>query len=166
MTLLTALILAATVPLSAQPITFQGIGPVRMGASPADTSRAAGEPLVEPQEKPAGGAGCYHAHLKSSPSLLLMVEGGRLTRLETKDPRFRTYSGVSVGHSEARVRKAYAAYGRRLEVTRHKYDEKGRYFIVRSTDRRHAVVMETDGRKVISIRAGLEPAVEYVEGCL
>jgi hypothetical protein len=137
-----------------------------MGSLVADASRAAGEALVEPRGKPSGGEGCHHVHLKSSPSLLFMVEEGRVTRVETADPRFRTYSGVRVGHSESRVRRAYAPYGRRLVMTAHKYEPAGHYFIVRSADKRYALVMETDGKKVVYIRAGLEPAAEYVEGCL
>ena len=91
-----------------------------------------------------------------------MVEHNRVVRVETKDRRFRTASGVRVGDSEERARKVY---GKRLEINRHKYDEDGHYYIVRSADRRRALVMETDGKTVVSIRAGLVPAVEYVEGC-
>jgi hypothetical protein len=159
----TLLTLSASMPLAEQPITFHGIGPVRVGLSLADASRAAGEELVEAGDKPSGTEGCYHARLKSSPSLLFMVEEGRVTRVETADPRFRTHSGARVGDSEARVRRVY---GRRLEVTEHKYDETGHYLIVRSADKRYALVMETDGKEVVYIRAGMEPAAEYVEGCL
>ena len=94
--------------------------------------------------------------------MLFMVEKGRIVRVETKDRRFRTASGARVGDSEATVRRIY---GRRLEVTAHKYDEHGHYLIVRSTDRRYALVMETDGKKVVFIRSGVVPAAEYVEGC-
>jgi hypothetical protein len=56
-------------------------------------------------------------------------------------------------------------YGPRLEVTPHKYVDGGHYLTVRSSDRRYAMVMETDGSKVVFIRSGLVPAAEYVEGC-
>jgi hypothetical protein len=42
----------------------------------------------------------------------------------------------------------------------------GQYLIVRSRDRRHALIFETNGVKVVEIRGGLLPAAEYVEGCL
>jgi hypothetical protein len=157
------LTLAASVPLQDQRITFEGIGPVRVGSSLADASHAAGEQLVEANDKPSGTEGCYHVRLKSSPTLLFMVEDGRITRVETADPRFRTHSGVRVGDSESEARRVY---GRRLKVTEHKYDESGHYMIVRSADRRYALVMETNGKEVVYIRAGLEPAAEYIEGCL
>lgn len=157
------LALAASVPLVEQPIMFQGIGPVRVGASLAEASLAAGEQFVEASAEPSGSDGCYHVRFKSSPSVLFMIEQGRITRVETADPQVRTHSGVRVGDSEARVR---SVYGGRLEVTGHKYDESGHYMIVRSADKRHALVMETDGKTVVYVRAGIEPSAEYVEGCL
>jgi hypothetical protein len=160
-TALAVLVLAGGLsgPLDEQPITFYGIGPVRVGATVRSASLAAGAPL-------SGGASasdaCRYVHLKTAPSMLFMVEKGRIVRVETRDRRFRTASGARVGDSEATVRRIY---GRRLEVTGHKYDQHGHYLIVRSTDRRYAMVMETDGKKVIFIRSGALPAAEYVEGC-
>jgi hypothetical protein len=145
-----------------RPISLDGIGAIRVGATVAAAARAAGEPLVNPASTPAGD-GCHYVRLASAPSILFMVESGRIVRVETRDQAFRTVSGARVGDTEVRVR---ALYGKRLEVTRHKYDENGRYFIVRSADRRRALVLETDGKIVVFIRAGLLPAAEYVEGCL
>jgi hypothetical protein len=64
-----------------------------------------------------------------------MVEDDRVVRVETKDRRFRTAGGVRIGDSEERARKVY---GKRLEISGHKYDDHGHYFIVRSADRRRA----------------------------
>jgi hypothetical protein len=156
------LTVAAAVPLPQQGITFYGIGPIRVGSSLAEASVAAGEQLVEAKDRPSGAEGCYHVRLKSSPTLLFMVENDRITRIETADPRFRTQSGVRAGDSEAEARRIY---GKRLEVMEHKYYETGHYLIVRSADDRHALVMETDGKKVVRINAGVWPSVGYVEGC-
>lgn len=148
--------------LIATAITLYGFGPVRVGQTVRAASRAAGEPLVENAKTPSPADACHHVRRKSAPSMLFMVEEGRIVRVETRDRRFRTFSGARVGDTEAAVRRLY---GRRLEVTPHKYVEGGHYFIVRSADRRHAMVMETDGKKVTFIRSGLVPAAEYVEGC-
>ena len=150
-------------PLRDQPLTFYGIGPVRVGTTVRSASLAAREPLVEAADKPSGSDECHHVRLKTTPSILFMVEEGRIVRVETGDDRVRTASGAKVGDSEAAVRRIYAG---RLEVTSHKYDERGHYMIVRSADRRHALVLETDGKNVVYMRAGLLPAAEYVEGCL
>jgi hypothetical protein len=153
---------AAATSLQHQVVTFHGIGPVQVGASLGDASRAAGEPLVEAKDKPSGVDNCYHVRLKSSPTLLFMVENDRITRLETRDSRFRTQSGARVGQSEAEVRRIY---GKRLEVMDHKYYEDGHYLIVRSADDHYAAIMETDGKNVVQINAGVWPSVGYVEGC-
>ena len=145
------------------PITFFGFGPIRVGATVAAASKSAGEPLHEANDKPSGGDTCHHVRLASTPSILFMVEEGRITRVETDDPSFQTASGARMGDSEERVK---AIYGRRLEIEEHKYDENGHNLIVRSQDRRYALVMETDGKQVVYIRAGLVPSAEYVEGCL
>jgi hypothetical protein len=159
---LAVLLLSGSVPLADFPITFYGIGPIKVGASLADGSLAAGEQLVEATDKPSGADGCYHVRLQSSPNVLFMVEEERITRLETADPRFRTKSGVRVGDSEA---DAHGAYGKRLEVREHKYLDTGHYLIVRSADDEHALLMETDGKTIMYIRAGVWPSVGYWEGC-
>lgn len=50
-------------------------------------------------------------------------------------------------------------------VAPHKYDPQGQTVVIRSPGRPRAVVLETGGGRIIRIRAGLQPAVEYVEGC-
>jgi hypothetical protein len=141
-------------PVPQADITFYGIGPVRVGATVGAASRVAGEPCSRPRIRLSGNDECQYVRSKAWPAMLFMVEKGQVTRVETRDERYRTWSGARVGDSEARVRRLYAG---RLEVTPHKYDERGHYMIVRSRDRRNALVMETD--------AGLVPAAEYVEGC-
>ena len=149
--------------LQKQPITLDGIGPLRVGLSVAAASRAAGEALIEAEDQPSESDACHHVRLRSVRSVLFMVENDRIVRVETADPRFRTASGVHVGDSESKVR---GIYGSRLEVSQHTYNEDGHYFTVRSSDGGRALVMETDGKHVVYIRAGLVPAAEYVEGCL
>lgn len=144
------------------PITFYGVGVVKVGATVQEASKAAGTPL---QATPDRGEelSCHFVRSQSNPTLLFMVEDGLITRVETDDPKFQTASGIRVGNSEARVR---AVYGKRLEITEHQYFLDGHYLTVRSADRRFALVVETDGEKVIYIRSGQVPSVEYVEGCL
>ena len=48
----------------------------------------------------------------------------------------------------------------------HQYDPYGHYLIFKSPGGKTALVMEEGGRKVTAVRGGLEPSVEYVEGCL
>ena len=56
-----------------------------------------------------------------------------------------------------------------LEVQPHKYDARGHYLIVvprAPADSLYRLIFETDSLgRVRRYRAGLRPAVEYVEGC-
>lgn len=82
-----------------------------------------------------------------APGLLFIIEKGR---------------GVHVGDAEASARQAYAG---RAVITPHKYSPSGYYLLVRTADRKRAVVIETNEGKVVAVRGGQQPAVEYVEGC-
>jgi hypothetical protein len=48
------------------------------------------------------------------------------------------------------------------------YDPKGQSLVVQDTepaDSAQRLIVETDGQRVVRYRAGITPAVEYVEGC-
>jgi hypothetical protein len=158
-------VLLAPMRLSGQadtPITFVGFGVVHVGMKPEEASRRLGEPLL-PKEGRVVNEGCYHVHPASQPTLEFMVENGRIVRAETSDKRYRTWSGVRVGDTEETAR---AKYGPRCELMGHQYDPAGHYLVIRSADKASALVLETDGKTVTYIRAGRQPAAEYVEGCL
>jgi hypothetical protein len=70
--------------------------------------------------------------------------------------------GVRVGDSEESARNVY---GQRAFARPHKYLQGALYLIVYTADRDAAVVLEIVNGRVVSIRGGLIPAVEYVEGC-
>jgi hypothetical protein len=69
---------------------------------------------------------------------------------------------VHIGSTE---REAHDAYRGRLRIQPHKYDSTGHYLILDAADRKSALVLETDGKRVTSMRAGVRPAVDYVERC-
>lgn len=94
-----------------------------------------------------------------------MVENGRVERVDVDSIGARTDRGAGVGMSEADIRRLYPES---LVVQPHKYDETGHYLIPvprEPADSSLRVVFETDGQRVLRYRAGLRPAVEYVEGC-
>ncbi len=65
--------------------------------------------------------------------------------------------------SETDVR---AIHGAGLIVEPHQYDDHGHYLKILSVDKTHAMVFETDGKRVTEFRAGAGNAPHYVEGCL
>jgi hypothetical protein len=81
--------------------------------------------------------------------------------VEVRDTSTATARGARVGDSEERIK---SLYGGRVEVTPRKYSD-GHYLTIKSEDGRFQIVFETDGHKVTSYRAGLLPAIAWVEGC-
>jgi hypothetical protein len=143
------------------PITTAGWGAVRVGMTPARAAARLGGRLVtrkgalEPES-------CHYRSSPRAPGLLFMVVEGRIARVETKDARYATLSGVRVGDSEETALRTYAG---RSQVLPHKYTDTGKYIVVATSDGQRAVVVETDQGRVTQIRGGQRPAVEYVEGC-
>ncbi len=154
------LVLAATVDISPKwRLTFTTFGPVQVGMTPEEVRRVLPTRLVG---RSSGSEDCQQMYLARDPGVSFMFEGGHLTRIDIKDAHHQTQSGLRVGDSEERGK---LLYGGRVQISPHKYIEGGHYLTVRNTDRRFALVAETDGLSVTALRSGQMPSVEYVEGC-
>jgi len=71
--------------------------------------------------------------------------------------------GGKVGLDADEIRALYAG---RVEARPHQYIEGGQYLRVPATEGAGWLVFETDADgKVTSWRAGVEPQVDYIEGC-
>jgi hypothetical protein len=91
------------------------------------------------------------------------IAAGVVSRIETRDARYATVSGVHVGDTQDRARQVY---GKRLAVAAHPYFDKGHMLTVYSPDRRFALVMESnDAGRIITLRGGRWPDVGWLEGC-
>jgi hypothetical protein len=113
-----------------------------------------------------GAVGCAYVVPPGVPSgMQFMVENARIVRVDVEATGIRTDRGAEVGMTEATIRDLYPEG---LVLQPHKYDSAGHYLIhvpIEPADSLHRVVFETDGRRVLRYRAGLRPAVDYVEGC-
>jgi hypothetical protein len=143
-------------------ISIRSAGPVRFGMTVDEANAAAGVQVRDDTSNQ-----CTTWHLASAPDgVLFLAEGHRVVRVDVLGPGVRTRSGVGVGDTEEGVRQAY---GDRIVVTPYTaYADSGHYltFVPReSADTAYRLIFETDGAKVMRYRAGLRPAVEYVEGC-
>jgi hypothetical protein len=141
-----------------------GYGPLRIGMTVDQASRALGVALepAAPSENDDGG--CYFVYPTGGAGRVgFMITGGTVARVDVLEPGILTAAGVGVGSTEAEVG---AAYGAGLEISAHKYTwmEGGHYLIVEPRPG-SKLVFETDGSTVITYRAGRVPEVEYVEGC-
>lgn len=141
-------------------VSPEGAGPVRIGMTLSELAPY----LAADADTAAIEAGCAYVEVTDAPpGLGFMVEGRRLVRVEVREGTTATAEGVQLGDAEARVREVYPG----LRRMPHKYTD-GAYLVVvpgTAPDTLARYVFETDGRRVVQYRAGVAPAVEYVEGC-
>lgn len=150
---------SAATPLAVSPA---GVGPVRTGWSLAQLNEAVGEQL-----KPAYDVNpeCdYVDPVALPPGIALMVERDTIVRIDVDTTGIPTAEGAMVGDTEARILELYQG---RVEVQPHKYTgPAGHYMVVKwPADSMRLLIFETDGERVLNYRAGIRPAVEYIEGC-
>lgn len=146
----------APAPAASPVLSAEAYGPVRFGAMLADVEKALGS-KAEP-----GGArdpACSMVRLDKAPGVRLMVENGLITRADA-DAGTPNILGIAVGDTLLQVRAKFPA----VEVGPHKYLPEGHYLTIKGTGNT-ALLMEEDGKGVTKIRAGLQPAVAYVETC-
>lgn len=140
-------------------VGFRGAAPAQVGTPLA----AAAAALRATPDTVAARGGCgYLRH--PFPGVMVMVNEGRVARVDVDSAGIRTAEGAAVGDAEARVRELYAG---RVTESPHKYTD-GRYLTVTpqaAADSALRLVFETDGAKVVRYRAGRMPEVEWVEGC-
>jgi hypothetical protein len=138
---------------------LDGIGPLRYGMRAAEVQVALRDTLGPP---PPTGDCVYMVPAAAPAGVRIMLEGGRMVRVDVDSAGIRTVAGGEVGMREADLRTRYPT----LEMRPHKYDTAGRYLIYREhADSSRRLVFETDGQRVVGYRGGVMPAVEYVEGC-
>jgi hypothetical protein len=109
-----------------------------------------------------GDKGCDFVTFKKYPEIKFMVEDGIVTRADALSPQIQNKLQIRIGTSIEEVKRRYS----HVEVKPHKYDEKDHYLIFKSKDGKRAILFEEGDGKVTDTRAGIEPSVEYVEGCL
>ena len=152
---------------SAARLRLDGIGPVGIGMTTAEASRASGKSIrVDPASSPHPSF-CAFATVEGGPDIAFMVISDRIQRVDVgPESSVRTVSGVGIGDSEDEVQRIY---GDRTRVEPHPYDEEGRYLVYDSPEpsqRGLLLIFETDGTRVTSFRAGERGAVEAPEGCV
>lgn len=137
-------------------------GPVKVGITLAELNSVLGEQLAPAYQI---STTCDHVDPASFPDgVIVMIENDSVARFDVENPAVRTREGAGVGDLETAV---VALYGSNIAVTPHKYTgPEGHYLTVTPPgDSLHLIIFETDGQKVLTMRAGRRPAVEYVEGC-
>ncbi|MGH9179262.1 MAG: hypothetical protein ACRD0N_12010 [Acidimicrobiales bacterium] len=155
---------AAPAPAPA-PLTLglRGVGPVQVGMTVAEAGAALGATLRD-LGAPTEACTLYGPE-RGFDGLSFLVASGVVARADVTAGTTTTAEGVAIGHTEA---EAQRRYGNRLRVTPHDFSIGGHYLTLVPTERADAgyrLVLETDGVRVTSMRAGRLPEVEYTEGC-
>lgn len=157
--LLLLFIASATASAEEPVLSATGYGAIKFGAQLSDVEKMVSEQVEKPSDEDE--AACRYVQFKAYPETDFMVEDGVITRAEVSE-KAENNLNISVGWRLEKVKEKYPS----VLLEPHHYDPNGHYLIFKSVDGKTAIVMEESDGKITHIRGGLEPSVEYVEGCL
>lgn len=150
----------------ASTITTGGLGPVRIGMTVDEATKAAGRIVVAPTAAAmTASPGCAFARVEGLPGVGLMLNDGVIGRVDISSGPISTSSGAHIGSTEQEIKTLFPGI---ITVTDHAYVDGGHYLTLTPTAdtlKDFRVVFETDGQVVTSYRAGKAPQVEWIEGC-
>lgn len=160
---LVAVTLFAGFAIAAEPmiVSPEGYGPVRFGEKLTAVEKDLGEKSALITEEGSDDS-CGYVKFKKLPGVMFMVEKGVVTRVDVHDDKIANSAKLSVGTSLASARRLQP----KLRVKKNAYDDKAHDLVLKTEDGKKALLFEESNGKIISVRAGLEPSVEYIEGCL
>ena len=141
-------------------VSSLGIGSLRIGMTVAEASAA-----VAGFRPPSQAQECDYASAASlPPGLRIMVENGRVARIDVDTNTIPTIEGARVGDTVSRI---HAIYGQRVSASPNHYTSEPdlRIRSASSGDTIHEIIFETQRGRVVRYRAGQRPQVRYIEGC-
>lgn len=157
-------------------LTWEGLGPVRIGMTLDEFRTAAGPLNPADSSGEPGGDACWQTQPAAFPEhVFAMIEDGIVTRIDVYDNRdVRAFESVGIGATEDEVANATRNAADIYRKAHPYLDEVGHYLLrlgVRGPELGKAFIFETYKKDngpftVISFRVGLIPSVLYIEGCL
>ncbi len=155
-----SLLLSTPSPFSGAVLTFDGVGPARLGMSVSELRRAPGK--FRRGDPPDDS--CYYPIADPSLNMAIMVRKARIVRIELAGRGHATEAGLFVGEPVERARGLYSGHFHEHEF--HTFAPGVTHLDIESPDRGRMLVIETDGRIVTKFIVGTSKAVEYAYGCL
>ncbi|MCE9616514.1 MAG: hypothetical protein K8T26_19745 [Lentisphaerae bacterium] len=137
----------------------ESYGAVKFGSRLSDIENRLGCQADPPERE--RDADCDFVTFATYPEVHFMVEAGIVTRADALDDTVSNSLGITVGTSFEDVRRRFPS----VVIEEHVYAD-GHYLIFRSRNGKRALLFEEVEGKITCVRGGLEPSVEYVEGCL
>lgn len=144
-------------------LSTEGLGPVLVGMSVAEASKAAGVQLVP--SSVGANPSCQYYEVAKLPDVGFMVSHGEVARVDVRSREIRTLSGVRVGDSAGDL---VATYGERLSSELGFYDPTATNYTFTPedpSDKTRMIFVTGDDGVIESIQAGRLPEVGYVEAC-
>ena len=151
-----SLMVACTAQPALPVLSAQAYGAVRFGESLVETEARLQQNAV-PEIRTES---CSYITFAQYPDIRFMIENGIVTRADA-GPDIVNTSGFAIGGDSAELAKANP----QIKIMPHKYEPESHYLILAAPDQMSALVFEESGGRITKVRAGVEPSVEYVEGC-
>lgn len=150
-------------------VATNGIGPVLIGMTVEQASKAAGVKLV-PGTSGGENYGCYYYKPQTGrpKGVFFMVRQNRIVRVDVLgDSSVATLRGAKVGDTENRIRSLYP---RQIKEGSLPVSGRGKNLVFVPQDiqdKNYRIVFQTSSNgQVNSYRSGRLPEVEWIEGCL
>jgi hypothetical protein len=137
-------------------LTSHRYGAIDFGAALADTEAK----LQQTAEPEIENTDCSYVTFAKYPDIRFMVEKGIVTRADAGET-IANSTGYAIGENSADLKSANP----QIRVVPHKYEPAANYLILSSFDSKSALVFEESGGLITQVRGGIEPSVQYVEGC-
>lgn len=142
-----------------------GLGPIKIGMTVDQAEKAAQKKfLLEPVDGQYRTEACRFATLKNGPKeVFLMLNHRTIVRIDVKNPEIKTTQGFHLGSNADTVKTLNKG---KIEAYPNKYEADKETVVVTPKEKSNLrLVFDTDGKKILYMRAGKTPEVEYVEGC-
>lgn len=140
---------------TSQVLSPDGHGKVHFGERLDKVERQLGQ---RASPRPADPA-CSMVGFKRYPQVRFMVEQGVITRADAKTV-VRNSAGITARMSAKDALRQQP----KLRSELHKYDKNGQYLVLPKGEDK-ALIFEASKGKLTRMRAGIKPAVDYVETC-
>ena len=171
------------------PLTFEGLGPVRVGIDERELLALGFKDPNEPSDWQTDEeylACHYLANEQDYQGVGFMINESKLVRIDIGPNdagiKWQTLSGAMIGMTETDLA---SIYGNWMSIDHHPYlGDSGSYLLLQSADGQYKMIFETaapDGsgeefssppsrgpnseKRVTGFRAGLAGPVDYIEGC-
>jgi hypothetical protein len=148
-------LLGVSATASSQVLSPDGYGKIQFGQRLDQVERKLGQRATPRPLDPS----CPIVRFKRYPQVSFMVENGVIVRADAKTV-VRNSAGITARMSARDALRHQPA----LRSELHKYDEQGQVLVLPKGENK-AMIFEASKGKLTTMRAGIKPAVDYVEGC-